>query len=110
MQHFVKSMQKSERKDTHEYKLEDCYKIVVCCTENFTMAALGPLIREGFIKIPEVMTGCILGAIGLGIGAVGLIKKNQQEIKKPYKHNFVVVRDDDPKAAAYKQFYQTQRQ
>jgi len=56
------------------------------------------------------MTGCILGAIGLGIGAVGLIKKNQQEIKKPYKHNFVVVRDDDPKAAAYKQFYQTQRQ
>ena len=70
-------------------------------------------MKQGFVKIPDVMTGCVLGAVGmqpfllqefhvlvllilfliistgLGLGALGLAKKSNQEIAKPYKYNLI---------------------
>jgi len=64
------------------------------------------LIKRGFIEIPEMMGGAVIAISALGIGAYALHKNNQKLVVRPFKDNYIVIRDDDPRAEAYKKFHE----
>ncbi|KAI9558495.1 hypothetical protein GHT06_015282 [Daphnia sinensis] len=67
---------------------------------------ISQLIRRGWIEIPDVMVGLGIGALGLGLAGYGVYKSSKKEVKRPFKDQYIVKRDDDPDAEKYLRFHQ----
>lgn len=64
------------------------------------------LFRRGCIEIPDIMIGFGITILGLGLGALGVYNQSKLEVPRPFKHDYIVKRDDDPDAAKYLRFHQ----